>query len=125
MRETFAKCIMAAGLGLAAMAVQGCKKHAAPAPVQAVVRSGRQVQPIFQVGSLPVEIPNPITRPKVDRAAQPQLPVEPVQTPSIDPETIAAAQRRQDASLFQQQQASCSRRTTPPLTTDGMSSSPS
>jgi hypothetical protein len=37
---------------------------------------------------------------------QPQLPVEPVQTPSVDAEAIAVAQRRQDASLYQQQQAS-------------------
>ena len=38
------------GCGVAALTVQGCRKQAAPAPVQPVVRKVPRVQPDFRVG---------------------------------------------------------------------------
>jgi type IV secretory pathway VirB10-like protein len=109
MRKAFAKCAVVLGVGLAALAVQGCKKKAAPAPVQTVVRSVPQVQPDFQVGSLPVEEVDPA--PRVNRAARVLPPVQPVPAQSTDAPAadLAAAQRVQDARLLEEQRADSQR----------------
>jgi hypothetical protein len=107
MREAFAKCAVILGVGLAAIAVQGCKKKAAPAPVQPVVRSVPQVQRDFPVGPLPVERVDTGASRRADQAwrRRVELQPEPVQDAGAQAEAIAAAQRRQDAALLQQQQA--------------------
>jgi hypothetical protein len=53
MRKTIAKWVVAMGAGFALVVAQGCRKQAAPAPVQPAVRVPR-VQPDLRVGSLPV-----------------------------------------------------------------------
>jgi hypothetical protein len=109
MRKAFAKCAVVLGVGLAALAVQGCKKKAAPAPVQTVVRSVPQVQPDFQVGSLKVEDVDPA--PRVNRAARVLPPVQPEPAQSTDAPAadLAAAQRVQDARLLEEQRADSQR----------------
>jgi hypothetical protein len=110
MRETVARCVVAMGVGFALMVAQGCKKQAAPAPVQPVVRSAAQMQPDFAVGPLPVEDVDPGAIPRVDRTARRRPYVQPVQVQSADAQAaVAAAQRRQDARLLQQQQADSQR----------------
>ncbi len=106
MREAFAKCAVVLGVGLAALAVQGCKKKAAPAPVQPVVRSVPQVQREFPVGPLPVEHVDTGASRRADQARRRAVEVQPeqVQDAGAQAEAIAAAQRRQDAALLQQQQ---------------------
>lgn len=111
MRETVARCVVAMGVGFALMVAQGCKKQAAPAPVQPVVRAA-QMQPDFAVGPLPVEDVDPGAIPRVDRTARRRQYVQPVQVQvqSADAQAaVAAAQRRQDARLLQQQQADSQR----------------
>jgi hypothetical protein len=115
MRETFARCAVAMGAGLALIVAQGCKKQAAPVAVQPVVSSSRPlVLPDFSVGHLPVEDVDPGATPKVDRTLlrRPQvqpLQVEPVQVEHADAgaAAVAEAQRQQDedARLLQQQEA--------------------
>jgi hypothetical protein len=116
MRETVARCVVAVGAGLALIVAQGCKKQAAPAPVQTVVSSSRpQLQPDFPVGPLPVEDVDPGAMPKVDRTAvrRPpqvqQVQVQPVQVQRVDAPAAAEAQRRQDERLLQQQEAASER----------------
>ncbi|HEX4576935.1 MAG TPA: hypothetical protein VH117_06265 [Edaphobacter sp.] len=110
MRGIFAKCFVAMGVGLAAIAVQGCKKKPAPVPVQTVVRSAPRVQPDFPGGYLPVEDVNPAPRPRY-RAARPQQVQQPTQLQNTggQNEAVAAAQKLQDARLLQQQQAASQR----------------
>jgi hypothetical protein len=94
------------------MVAQGCKKQAAPAPVQPVVSSSApQVQPDFPVGPLPVEDVDSGAKPRVDRVARRQQQVQPVQVQSADAQAaaVAAAQRRQDERLLQQQEAASQR----------------
>jgi hypothetical protein len=92
------------------MGAQGCKKHAAPAPVQPVVRSVPVVQPDFSAGSLPVEDVDAGAIPKVDRAARRRQQVQPVQAQDGNGQAAAAAaQRQRDAILLQQQQAASQR----------------
>jgi hypothetical protein len=115
MRVTFARRVVAMGVGLAAMAVamtvQGCRKQAAPAAVQPVVRRVPRVQPDFPVGSLPVEHINPGVMPRRDQGARRRQPVPPSDAEGTDRQAavaqaaIAAAERQQDARLLQQQQA--------------------
>jgi hypothetical protein len=109
MRETVARCVFAIGTGLALMAAQGCKRHAASAPVQPVVRSVPRVQPDFPVGPLPVEDVDTGATPRGDRTRRQQ--VQPVQVQSVEGQAAAAAalQRQQDAVLLQQQQAASQR----------------
>jgi len=111
MRETVARCVVVMGAGFALMVAQGCKKQAAPAPVQPVVRSAAQLQPDFAVGPLPVEDVDPGAMPRMDRAARRRQYVQPVQVQSADAQAaaVAAAERRQDARLLQQQQAASQR----------------
>ena len=115
MRKTVAKCVLAMGAGLAVMAAQGCKKQAAPAPVQQVVSSssGPQVQPDFPLGPLPVEDVDPGAKPRVDRTTLLRPQVQPVQVPvqraDAQAAAVAEAQRRQDARLLQQQEAASER----------------
>jgi len=100
------------GVGLALIVAQGCKKQAAPAPVQTVVSSsGPQVQPDFPVGPLPVEDVDPGAKPRVERAAGRRQQVQPVQVQSADAQAaaVSAAQRRQDERLLQQQEAASQR----------------
>jgi len=106
MREALAKCAVVLGVGLAAMTVQGCKKKAAPAPVQPVVRRAPQVQRDFPVGPLPVEHVDTGSSRSGDQARGRRIEVQPeqVQDAGAQAEAIAAAQRRQDAALLQQQQ---------------------
>jgi hypothetical protein len=108
MRLTLAKCFVAVGVGLAAMAVEGCKKQAS-APVEPVVRTARWVQPDFASRSLPVEDADPVVRPRAERVApQPAQPLQVQrQVPRTDEqgEAVAAAQREQDTRLLEQQQA--------------------
>ena len=106
MRETFAKCFVLIGVGLAAVGVQGCKNQAALAPVQPVVRTALRVQPDFPVGSLPVE--DVITRRATpSRAAGPRTQVQPTPAPAqstdVQAAALAAAQEQQDARLLQEQ----------------------
>lgn len=110
MRKTFAKCFVALAVGLAAMAVQGCKKRAAPAPAQPVVRTVPRVQPDFPVGSLPVEKVDTSAAPRVDRARRPQQ-VQPmaVENPDTQAAAVAAAQKQQDALLLKEQQTASQR----------------
>jgi hypothetical protein len=114
MRLTLAKGFVAVGMALAAMAVGGCKKQAAPARVEPVVRTARWVQPDFAARSLPFEDVDPVARPRrVERAvpqpAQP-LQIQPqVQGTDEQNEAVAAAQREQDARLFEQQEAASQR----------------
>jgi hypothetical protein len=114
MRVTFAKWVVAMGVGLAAMAmtVQGCRKQAAPAPVQPVVRRVPRVQPDFPVGSLPVENIDAGMMPRRDQGARRRQPVQASEAGGADRQAadaqatgIAAAERGQDARLLQQQQA--------------------
>ena len=111
MRESVARCVVAMGAGLALMVAQGCRKQAAPAPVQPVVRSVPRVQPDFPVESLPVENVDAGAIPKVDRTPRRRQQVQPVQAPpSTDAQVAAAAaQRQRDATLLQQQQAASQR----------------
>ena len=113
MRESVARCLVAMGAGLALIAAQGCKKQAAPAPVQPmVVSSAPRVQPDFPIGPLLVEDVDTGAKPRVDRAAARQrYQAQPVQTESTDAQGAAAsaAQRRQDERLFQQQEAASQR----------------
>jgi hypothetical protein len=111
MRETVARCVVAMGAGFALIVAQGCKKQAAPAPMQPVVSSAAQVQPDFAVGPLPVEDVDPVAIPRADRTARRRPYVQPVQAHSADAQAtaVAAAQRRQDARLLQQQQAASQR----------------
>ncbi len=114
MRQSLAKSVVMIGVGLAAMGVQGCRKQAAPAPVQPVVRSVPNVQPDFPSGSLPVENVDPVAAPRMNTAArrqQQQQQVQPVrvQNGDIQNAAIAAAQRVQDARLLQQQLAASQR----------------
>ena len=112
MRETVARCVVTIGVGLTLMAVQGCKKHAAPAPVQpVVVSSARGVQPDFPIGPLPVEDVDTGARPRVERAARPRYQAQPVGAEGTDAQAAAAsaAQKRQDERLFQQQEAASQR----------------
>jgi hypothetical protein len=105
MREAFAKCAVVLGVGLAAMTVQGCKKKAAPASVQPVVRSAPQVQRESPVRPLPVEHVDTGVSPRADQARRRRVGVqpEPVQDAGAQAEAAAAAQRQQDAALLQQQ----------------------
>jgi hypothetical protein len=103
MRKTVAKCVVAMGAGFALIVGQGCRKQAAPAPVQPAVRVPR-VQPDLRVGSLPVGSLGPYGPPKVDRIVHRPAPVQPKEPERVDTETVAASQRRQDASLLLQQQ---------------------
>src|ERR1700757_403142 len=81
MRETVAKCVVAMGAGLALIVAQGCKKQAAPAPVQRVVASVPRVRPDFALGPLPVEDIDAGVMPRVDRTAPRPPQVQPVQAP--------------------------------------------
>ncbi len=104
MRKTIAKCVVAMGAGFALVVGLGCRKQAAPAPVQPAVRVPR-VQPDLRVGSLPVGSLGPYGPPKVDRVVhRPAPPVQPKEPERPNAEAVAAAQRRQDASLLLQQQ---------------------
>jgi hypothetical protein len=109
MRVTFARWAVAMGVGLAvAMTVEGCRKQAAPVPVQPVVRHVPRVQPDFPVGSLPVENIDPGVMPRADQGARRRQPVQPSEAGGADRQAAdaqAAAERRQDARLYQQQQA--------------------
>lgn len=108
MRETVARCVVVMGVGLALMAAQGCKKHAAPAQVQPVVRSVLRVPPDFPVGPLPVEEVDAGPTPRGDRTRRQQ--VQPVQVQSVEGQaSTAALQRQRDAVLLQQQQAASQR----------------
>jgi hypothetical protein len=112
MRETVAKCVVAMGAGLALIVAQGCKKQAAPAPVQRVVASVPRVRPDFALGPLPVEDIDAGVMPRVDRTAPRPTQVQPVQAPMQEADTqaaVAEAQRRQDAMLLEQQQAASQR----------------
>jgi len=112
MRETVAKCVVAMGAGLALIVAQGCKKQAAPAPVQRVVASVPRVRPDFALGPLPVEDIDSGVMPRVDRTAPRPPQVQPVQAPTQEADTqaaVAEAQRRQDAMLLEQQQAASQR----------------
>jgi hypothetical protein len=112
MRETVAKCVVAMGAGLALIVAQGCKKQAAPAPVQRVVASVPRVRPDFALGPLPVEDLDSGVMPRVDRTAPRPPQVQPVQAPMQEADTqaaVAEAQRRQDAMLLEQQQAASQR----------------
>src|SRR5580704_8760242 len=110
MRETVARCVVAISAGLALIMAQGCRKQAAPPPVQPVVRSAPRVQPDFPVGPLPVENVDAGAKPRVDRPARRRQQVQTVQTQSTDAQAAAAAeQRRLDATLLQQQQAASQR----------------
>src|SRR5947208_9252793 len=97
MRKTIARWAVAMGAGFALMVGQGCKKQAAPAPVQPAMRVPR-VQPDLRVGSLPVGSLGPYGTPKVERVARRQPPVQPQESKGIDAQAVAAAQRKQDAS---------------------------
>jgi hypothetical protein len=106
MRRTFAVWFIVASVGLAAMLVQGCKKHAAPA-AQPVVRSAPPVNtvPDFAAGSFPVENVETVAVPR-HHSVRSAPPVQPVLMQPVDTQAaVAAAQRRQDAVLLQQQQA--------------------
>jgi len=111
MHGIVARCVVVVGTGLALMVAQGCKKQAAPALVQPVVRSAQRVQPDFPVGSLPVEDVDRGATLRVDRTPRRQQPVQPVQAQNTDAQAaaIAMVQRRQDAVLLQQQQAASQR----------------
>jgi hypothetical protein len=113
MRETVTRCVVAMGAGLALMMAQGCKKQAAPAPVQpVVVSSAPGVQPDFPIGPLPVEDVDTGAKPRVERAAaRRRYQAQPVQAESTDAQAAAAsaAQRRRDERLFQQQEAASQR----------------
>jgi len=112
MRKTVARSVVTISIGVTLMAVQGCKKHAAPAPVQpVVVSSAPGVQPDFPIGSLPVEDIDTGAKPRVERAARQRYQAQPVQAESTDAQASAAlaAQRRQDERLFQQQEAASQR----------------
>ena len=106
MRERLAKSVVALGLGLAVVLAQGCKKQAAPAPVQPVVRSVPQVQPDFSGGAFPIEDVETRAAPRVNRSVrrQPQVQPVPVQGSGDQTAAIAAAQREKDARLLQEQQ---------------------
>ena len=105
-RKGFARCVVTLGLGLAVGLVQGCRKHAAPAPVQPAVRSVPHVEPDFSGGALPVEDVDPSAPPRVNRRVRRQPQVQPVPVHGSDDQTaaIAAAQREKDARLLQEQQ---------------------
>src|ERR1700727_588759 len=94
MRLTFARWVVAMGVGLAAMAVamtvEGCRKQAAPAPAQPVVRHVPRVQPDFPVGSLPVEKIDPGMMPRRDQGARRRPAVQPSQTEGADRQAAAA-----------------------------------
>jgi hypothetical protein len=130
MRDAVARCVVAMGTGFALlvglMAAQGCKKQAAPAAVQPVVRSVAQVQRDFSFGSLPVEDVGAGVTPRVDRGPRRRQQVQPVQVQvirvppvqvqpvqvqsSVDAQAaVAAAQREQDERLLEQQQAESDR----------------
>jgi hypothetical protein len=105
MRERFAKCFVAVGLGLAMVVAQGCKRKAAlPQPAAFSVP---RVPTDFVVGALPFESDDVSATPKVARVAR-QQPVQLIQvqgTNDQDAAIAAEAQRRQDATLLQEQQA--------------------
>jgi hypothetical protein len=115
MRKTVAGCVVAMGAGLALMMGQGCRKQAAPVPVQGVVPSVAQVQPDFHFGSLPVEDVDAGVTPRIDRSlrqwrqVQPapvvRVTLQPVQEQSTDAQAAAAGQREQDERLLEQQEA--------------------
>ncbi|HEX3373650.1 MAG TPA: hypothetical protein VHS13_05535 [Edaphobacter sp.] len=112
MRQVVARCVVAVGAGLALMVAQGCKKQAAPAPVQRVVASVPRVRPDFALGPLPVEDIDAGVMPRVDRTAPRPPEVQPVQAPVQQADTQAPAaevQRRQDAMLLEQQQMASQR----------------
>jgi hypothetical protein len=99
------------------MVAQGCKKQAAPAPVQRVVLSVPRVQPDFALGPLPFEDDvNAGAMPRVvNREAPRRQPVQPehllaqVKIADVQSEAVAEAQRLQDARLLQEQQAASER----------------
>ena len=105
MRKTFAAWLIVASVGLAAMLVQGCKKHAAPA-AQPVVRSAPPVNtvPDFAAGPFPVENVETVAVPHHHNVRS-APPVQPVLMQPVDTQAEVAAQRRQDAVLLQKQQA--------------------
>jgi type IV secretory pathway VirB10-like protein len=116
MREIIARCVVAAGAGMALMVAQGCKKQAAPAPVQSVVVTAPRVQPDFALGPLPFEDDvNSGARQRVEREAprrQPAQPVQvqaPVQRVDVQAAAVAEAQRLEDARLLEEQEAASER----------------
>lgn len=112
MRQIVARCVVALGAGLALVVSQGCKKQAAPAPVQRVVASVPRVRPNFALGPLPVEDIDAGVMPKVDRTAPSPPQMQAMQAPVQQADTQAAAadeQRRQDAMLLEQQQTASQR----------------
>jgi hypothetical protein len=111
MQEALRKCVVALGAGLALMAGQGCRKQAAPTQA-AVVRSLPQVRLNFAAGPLPVEdVDSAAAPPRLERVAQRQQQVQPMQAAvqRADPQAAAAAeaaaQRLQDDRLLQEQEA--------------------
>jgi hypothetical protein len=113
MRRIFAISVVAMGAGFALIVAQGFRKQSAPAPVQPVVRSSLRVQPDFALGPLPVEdVDEPVATPRVERAALQRPQVQPVQVQQrtdAQNESVAAAQRLEDARLLEQQQAASQR----------------
>jgi hypothetical protein len=112
MRDVFAKCFVAMGVGLAVMLTQGCKKRAAPATAQPVVLSVPRVQTDFPVGALPFDDADTNVAPRLNRSVRKPQPVQLVQVQGTDDQAAAiaeAAQRQQDAKLLQEQQAASTR----------------
>ena len=112
MRQVVGRCVVLVSAGLALMVAQGCKKQAAPAPVQQVVASVPRVRPDFALGPLPVEDIDAGVMPRVDRTAPRPPQVQPVQAPVQQADTqaaVAEGQRLQDAMLLEQQQAASQR----------------
>jgi type IV secretory pathway VirB10-like protein len=111
MQKAVANWLVAMGVGLALIAAQGCKKRAAPAPVQPVVLGAPRVHLDFPIGPMPVEDDvDSGAMPRMERAA-PRKEVQPVQVQRPDEEAaaVAEAKRQQDATLLQQQEAASQR----------------
>jgi hypothetical protein len=108
MRRIWAKNVLVIGVGVAAMFSQGCKRHAAPAPVQTqrVMRHSAPM-PEPSVDLFP-DTPAPnMVQPQARRHHRVEMP-QAVPTPEDSQQAAAEAmarQREQDARLEQQQEA--------------------